>query len=100
MIERGIVDGQEASLMYVNDAFTPVEKTYATMIVALLDDGRKIFLNVPMFRDACGRIWNEKLPSRVEGGQEAGQFGSGIGTPAEKTAAKGKRATQALARGK
>jgi uncharacterized protein len=42
------------------------------------------------------RQWNEEQHSRVEGGQEAGQFGSGTGTPSEKTAAKGKRAAQVL----
>ena len=46
MIERGTVDGHPAVLAYVNDQMEPVaNKRDATMIVASLDDGRKIFLN-------------------------------------------------------
>ena len=45
MIERGTVDGHGAVLSYVNDKLEPVDdKNDATMIVASLDDGRKLFL--------------------------------------------------------
>ncbi|HEV7432143.1 MAG TPA: hypothetical protein VGN77_03805 [Steroidobacteraceae bacterium] len=47
MIERGTVDQQPAILSYVNDKFEPVDKHDATLLVASLDDGRKLILVVP-----------------------------------------------------
>jgi hypothetical protein len=44
MIERATVDRQPAILSYVNDKFEPVDKRDATLVVASLDDGRKLFL--------------------------------------------------------
>lgn len=81
MIERGTVDGQDALLTYVNDAFVPVEKRFATLLIALLDDGRKIVLSMAtMFGDKYGtREWNEEKHSRVQGGATGGQFGTGTG---------------------
>jgi len=70
VIEQGTVDGQLATLAYVNDDIEPVDKADATMIVALLEDGRKLFLKVPGdLRDA----WNEALHPR----DPEGKFTSG-----------------------
>lgn len=44
MIEMGIVDGKKAVLAYVNDKLEPVDKRDATLLVASLEDGRKLFL--------------------------------------------------------
>ena len=92
MIEQGVVDGHKAWLMYVNDSFEPVDKDDATLLVANLDDGRKLVLRPPMvLGDAT--TWREELHSRVEGGEHGGEFGSGSGTSREE---KSKRAIKAL----
>jgi len=48
MIETGTVEGQKAVLSYVNDKLEPVDdKRDATLVVASLEDGRKLFLIPP-----------------------------------------------------
>jgi hypothetical protein len=42
VIEYGTCDGQPATLAYINEDWLPVAKAAATMIVATLEDGRKI----------------------------------------------------------
>jgi hypothetical protein len=47
VIERGTVDRQPATLSYVSDKFEPVDKRDATLVIASLDDGRKLILVAP-----------------------------------------------------
>jgi len=80
VIEQGIVDGQLATLAYVNDDIESVDKADATMVIASLEDGRKLFLNMPgVFRDK-GKGWDESEHPRDEEGKfTAG--GGGLSTP-------------------
>lgn len=44
MIERQTIDGREASVAYLDDAFTPADRTTATFIKVLFDDGEMAIL--------------------------------------------------------
>lgn len=39
MIERGVVNGKPATLAYVKSGFQPCDKSEATMIKVIFDDG-------------------------------------------------------------
>jgi hypothetical protein len=100
MIERGTCDGQPAVLAYINDDFEPVDKDEATLIVASLEDGRKIiFANERVIAEDA-KPWDE---SKAQRGQpdNAGKFGPGSNSAKQESpAAKSKRATAALAAGR
>lgn len=43
MIERTIIHGRPASVVYVDDQFNPVQRDAATLIKVLFDDGGVVF---------------------------------------------------------
>lgn len=44
MIESQIIDGQEAAVMYLTDAFEPTDKDSAKLVKVVFDDGRTLWL--------------------------------------------------------
>lgn len=44
MIERQTINGRKASVAYMTDAFEPAQKTDATLVKVLFDDGECLFL--------------------------------------------------------
>ena len=89
MIERGEVNGQDALLSYVDANFVPVKrKSKATIVVAWLENGRRLVLMVPQaVRDAS---WREEDHPRGQP-ENKGQFGPGGGGSSKSKSAKGKR---------
>lgn len=44
MIERVTIDGEEASAIYLNSGFEPVDKSEATLVKLLFDNGKIMFM--------------------------------------------------------
>jgi hypothetical protein len=47
MIERQTIGGREATIAYTDSQFNPTDKTTATQVKVIFDDGEVIFLVVP-----------------------------------------------------
>jgi len=45
MIERAEVNGQKATVVYLSEAFEPVDRERADLIKVIFDDGRIVFLH-------------------------------------------------------
>jgi hypothetical protein len=44
MIEQTQIDGQTATVAYLNDDMEPVDKDAATLVKVIFEDGRRVFM--------------------------------------------------------